>query len=88
LLLPRRPSVSAVTVIPLFILSNLGAPMKVGGPPVIVVVFVGSLAVLALRRPRLPLGVAPVALVCVASLALVARPDVPFRLSLARKREP
>jgi len=69
---------SAVTVIPLFILSNLGAPMKVGGPPVIVVVFVGSLAVLALRRPRLPLGVAPVALVCVASLALVARPMFHF----------
>ncbi len=69
---------SAVTVVPLFFLSNLGVPMQVGAPPTIVAVGAGSLVVLALRRPRLALGVVPVVLVCLANLILVGRPMFHF----------
>lgn len=69
---------TAVVLVPLFTLSNVGVPMEAGALPVAVALLVGSLAVLAVRRPRLPAGVVPVAALCIVELALVGRPMFEF----------
>lgn len=69
---------TALTVVPLFALSNAGVPMDSGALPVWVVLLVGSLIVLALRRPRLSLAVAPVVVLCLIDLALLGRPMFQF----------
>jgi hypothetical protein len=71
---------SALTVIPLFALSNAGVPMDVGALPVLVVLSVGSLVVLALRRPHLSLAVVPVVVLCLVELVVVGRPMFRFGL--------
>src|SRR4051794_5532929 len=69
---------SAVTVLPLFALSNAGVPMRVGAPPVWGALLVGSLLVLGWKRPRLPVAVVPVAVLCLVELLLVGRPMFRF----------
>jgi hypothetical protein len=71
---------TALLAIPLFVLSNAGVPMETGATPVCAVLLVGSIVVLARRRPRLPLAVAPVLLLCGVSLALLGRPMFEFGL--------
>jgi hypothetical protein len=65
---------SALLVLPLFMLSNFGVPMRLGGPPVIGVFVIASIAVLALRRPRIALAVVPVIALCLVDVVLVGRP--------------
>src|SRR5688500_1573403 len=69
---------SALTILPLFALSNLRVSMITAAPPVGVVVLAGSLIVLALRRPRLSIAVAPIAVLCVVDLAIVGWPMFEF----------
>jgi len=69
---------SAVTVVPLFVVSNLGIPMETGARPVCFTLAVAALTTLAIRRPRLPLTIAPVLVACVVNLALVGRPMFRF----------
>lgn len=69
---------TAVVAIPLFTLSNLGVSMRTGAPPVFIVLLVASLAVLAWRRPRVTVAVAPVVALCLLSLGLLGRPMFHF----------
>ena len=69
---------TAVTVVPLFVVSNLGIPMETGAPPVVLALGICSVAVLAMRRAHLPLAVVPVLVVCILSLVLVGRPMFRF----------
>src|SRR5216684_5807146 len=57
---------TALTVLPLFVLSNAGVPMDPGALPVWGILLAGSLLVLAWRRPRLSLAVLPVLVLCLA----------------------
>src|SRR6266511_2249993 len=65
---------TAVTVLPLFIVSHAGVSMADGAPPVFAVLLVASLVIVGLKRPRLPVAVAPVLALCVANLLLVGWP--------------
>jgi hypothetical protein len=65
---------TALTVVPLFILSDLGLGMERAGPAVGATLLASSVAVLLVRRPRLPLAVAPVVVLAVVDLVLVGRP--------------
>lgn len=65
---------TALTLLPLFILSNFGVPMRLGGPPVVVALLVAGIGVVAVRRPRVTLTVLPVLLLCLVDLGLVGRP--------------
>jgi hypothetical protein len=69
---------TAVTVVPLFVVSNLGIPMETGARPVCLTLAVASLVVLAIRRPRPPFTIAPVLVVCIVNLVLVGRPMFRF----------
>jgi hypothetical protein len=69
---------SAVTVLPLFVLSHAGVAMEDGALPVFGVLGVGSVVALGWRRPRLPLGVLPVVALCIAGLLLVGWPMFEF----------
>ena len=69
---------TALTVLPLFMLSNAGVPMDSGAPPVWGGLLAASLIVVALRRPSLSLAVVPVVVLCVVDLALVGRPMFRF----------
>ena len=69
---------TALTLIPLFVLSNAGVPLDPAAWPVLAALLIGSLGVLALRRPPLPLAVVPVALLCLVELALLGRPMFEF----------
>jgi hypothetical protein len=69
---------SALTVVPLFMLSNAGAPMETAAPPVLALLLVVSLVVLAWRRPRLSLAIAPVIALCLLDLALLGRPMLQY----------
>ena len=61
--------------------------MASGALPVTLVLLAGAVAVLAWRRPRLPLAAAPVLAVCVGGLLLVGWPMLEPRLSLDRQRQ-
>src|SRR4051794_9708557 len=65
---------SGVAVLPLFFMSNLGVPMRFGGPPTLIVLVIAATAVLIWRRPVLPRGVGPVVAAALASLLLVGHP--------------
>lgn len=69
---------SALTVLPLFTLSNAGISMEAGGLPVGAVLVAGALIMLAVRRPHVPLAVAPVLALSVVDIALVGRPMFEF----------
>ena len=62
---------TALNLIPLFVLSNLGFGMTKVARPTCVVLIAASAGVLAWRRPRLPLAILPVLGVCVADLLLL-----------------
>jgi hypothetical protein len=72
---------TAATVIPLFVLSNLGVPMETGARPVCFALALAATVVLAIRRPHLPFVVVPVLGVCVVNLVLVGRPMFRFGLN-------
>ena len=63
--------VSALTILPLFVLSNAGVPMQPGAVPVWIVLLVASLAVLAWRKPRVALAAVPVVALCLLDLGLL-----------------
>ncbi len=65
---------TAVTLVPLFVMSNFGLSMDDVATVVLATVLAGSVATFAVRRPHLPVGVAPVAALCVVDLLLVGRP--------------
>lgn len=69
---------TALTVIPLFMLSNAGVRLDRGALPVWVVLLVGSIVVLGWRRPRLSLAVLPVFVLCLVELVLLGRPMFQF----------
>jgi hypothetical protein len=69
---------ASLAVVPLFVLSDLGIPTERSSLPVAIVLIVSSIAVLALRRPRLPKTVAPVLLVCLGALFLAGWPMFTF----------
>jgi hypothetical protein len=69
---------TAATVLPLFVLSHAGVAMKDGAPPVAIALLVASVAVLGVRRPRLPVGVVPVLGVCLCALLLIGWPMFMF----------
>ena len=69
---------TALTVIPLFVVSNAGVSMHAGAPPVLIVLLVAGVIVLAIRRPRLSLTVVPVVVLCLLELVLVGRPMFRF----------
>jgi hypothetical protein len=71
---------SAVTVFPVFFLSNLGIPMADAGPPTLVAILALSLVVLARVRPRPPRAVAYILAIAFANLLLVGRPMWHFGL--------
>jgi hypothetical protein len=72
---------SAVVVIPLFMLSDFGVPMRIGGPIVLIAEIVASLVVLAIRRPAVPSHAFPVAGIALVHLILVGRPMFRFGLN-------
>jgi hypothetical protein len=65
---------SALTILPLFVLSNAGVPMQPGAIPVWIVLLVAAVGVLVWRRPRVALAAVPVVVLCLLDLALVGRP--------------
>jgi hypothetical protein len=67
---------TAVTVLPLFVVSYTGVAMKDGAPPVLIALLVGSTAAVAFRRPALPVTVVPVLAVCICALFVVGWPMV------------
>jgi hypothetical protein len=69
---------TAMTVIPLFVVSNAGISMRVGAPPVWLVLLAGSLLALAVWRPRPPAAAAPVVGVALVGALLVGRPMFQF----------
>ena len=69
---------TALTVIPLFVVSNAGVSMHAGAPPVLIVLLVAGIIVLAIRRPHLSLTVVPVVVLCLLELVLVGRPMFRF----------
>src|SRR5580704_11080156 len=69
---------SALIVIPLFLLSNAGVPLDPAAWPVWAILLAGALAVLVRRRPRVPLAVVPVALLCLVEVGLLGRPMLQF----------
>lgn len=69
---------SALSVIPLFVLSNAGVPMKVGGPPTFAVLVLATIVVLVVRRPRVPLTALPVVGIGVVGVVLLGRPMLDF----------
>ncbi len=69
---------AALTVIPLFVLSNAGVPMTTGAPPVWAVLLVGSLVSIGIRRPSVPLAAAPVGAICVVGMVVLGRPMFQF----------
>ena len=71
---------TAVAIVPMFVVNNAGAPMNVGALPVWIVLGVASLIAIAWRRPRLPLAVVPVVLLCLVELLLLGRPMFHFGL--------
>jgi hypothetical protein len=71
---------SAMTVLPLFLVSQAGIGMAQGAPTIVFVLAVVSAGVLAWKRPRVPIEVAGVAAICVGGLLLIARPMLEFGL--------
>jgi hypothetical protein len=71
---------SAVTVFPLFFLSNIGIPMADAGPPTLIATLALSLLVLARLRPRPRRAVAYILAIALANLLLVGRPMWQFGL--------
>lgn len=69
---------TAVTLLPLFVLSSAGVAMENGALPATLVLLVCALAVVARRRPALPVGVVPVLAICVIGLALACWPMFEF----------
>src|SRR5687768_1536464 len=69
---------TALTVVPLFVLSNAGVGMETGAPPVLIALLAGAAVVLVLRRPRPPRTVVPVFLVALTGLVLLGRPMFEF----------
>jgi hypothetical protein len=69
---------TALTVIPLFVISNAGVSMDGGARAVLIVLLLASVAVLAVRRPRLSLAVVPVFVVCLLEIVFVGRPMFRF----------
>ena len=65
---------TAVTVLPLFVLSAAGMAMENAAPFVASALLVASLVVLARRRPTLPQGTVPVVAICLAGLLLIGWP--------------
>lgn len=69
---------TAVAVTPLFALSVLGVSMRHAAPPTFGVLALGSIGVLAWRRPRIPLAVLPAVGAAVLELVLLGRPMLSF----------
>lgn len=72
---------TAVTLVPLFIVSNAGVPMRTGARPIVFVLLATAVGVLAWRRPHLPLAITPVLILCLVDLAFVGRPMFTFGLA-------
>ena len=69
---------TAIAVLPLVVLSVAGLPLETAGPPVALVLGAFSFVVLAVRRSRLPLAVAPVVGFAFLDLVLIGRPMFHF----------
>ena len=69
---------TALTVVPLFVVSNAGVSMDTGAPPVLVGLLLASLSILGIRRPHLPLAAVPVFILSLVELFLVGRPMLEF----------
>jgi hypothetical protein len=69
---------SCVLLLSAFMLSHVGVAMDDAALPLLVVLTLVAVIVLALRRPTLPLGVAPVVVVCGVGLALAIGPMLEF----------
>jgi hypothetical protein len=69
---------TAAVVIPLFMLSDLGVPLREAGPPVLITLFTSAVAMLVWRRPAIPRAVLPVTLIALVHLVLSGRPMVRF----------
>ena len=69
---------TALTVLPLFVLSNAGLGMEAGARPVILFLSLAAALILVRCRPRLPPAVLPVAVLCLLELLLVGRPMFRF----------
>jgi hypothetical protein len=69
---------TAVTVLPLFVVSHAGAGMTNGAPPVIGVLLFAASVVLLAKRPRIPWGAWPVIAVCLIDLFYLGRPMSEF----------
>ncbi len=69
---------TAATVLPLFVISHAGAPMGDAAWPVVGVLLAGSVVILAIRRPEIPLAVLPVAALCLVNLVLIGHPMLDF----------
>ena len=69
---------TALTVMPLFVLSDLGASMATAGPIAGAVIVIAALIILGVKRPRVPLPVLPVLVLAVVDLLLLGRPMFHF----------
>jgi hypothetical protein len=69
---------TAVTLLPLFVLSHAGITMADGALPVAIGFLVCSAAILGVRRPKLPAGVLPIFAICIGGLVLAGRPMLSF----------
>src|SRR5262245_45204225 len=69
---------SALTVVPLFVVSNAGISMRVGAPAVWVLLLAATFVSLAVWRPRPSVAVLPVVALSIAGMILVGRPMFHF----------
>ena len=69
---------TALTLLPLFVLSDVGVSMGTAGRPVAAVLLAASAGILIWRRPRLRPAVLPVLALCGVELLLVGRPMFEF----------
>ncbi len=69
---------TALTVVPLFVVSNAGIAMRVGAPAVWLPLLAATLVSLAVWRPRPPVAVLPVVALSIAGAILVGRPMFHF----------
>jgi hypothetical protein len=69
---------TATTVLPLFLFSLAGASMNDVARPVVLVLCVGAVAALAVRRPTVHRAVAPMIGLCAVGLLLLGRPMVDY----------
>jgi hypothetical protein len=69
---------SCIVLIPIAVLSILGVHLAEAGRPVMLALLAASVAILVVRRPRLPLATVPVLLLAILDLVLVGAPMFHF----------